>query len=96
MELGSPLINVTKFNSLNPNAVPITRSVSLGLIKKKSSQIIKMDSQKDAETDFEALIRKKELEVMQNDNIKRRTLSTVRLKDRLSERKLIDNKEGAE
>jgi hypothetical protein len=34
--------------------------------------------------------------VLDTDRVKRRTISSIRLKDRLSERKLVDNKEGAE
>lgn len=88
MELGSssPLINIKKFNSLqgNTNAYPISRSISLGIFKKMSSKYEKSDREKDAETDFESLVRKNELQVLDNDSSKRRTISSIRLKDRLS------------
>ena len=47
MEIGStsPLINIKKFSTLqsNSNPLPISRSISLGIFKKKSSRVEKLD-----------------------------------------------------
>jgi len=42
------------------------------------------------------MLREKELQILEKDNKQRRTFSSVKLNDRLSERKLINGQEGAE
>jgi hypothetical protein len=51
MDIGSasPLINIKKFNSLqsNANPLPMNRSISLNLFKKKSSKYEKIENEKE-------------------------------------------------
>ena len=70
------------------------RSISLSFLK--SSPLKKKKSEIDEKpTDFESMLREKELQILDRDNRQRKTFSSVKLNDRLSERKLINGQEGA-
>ena len=70
------------------------RSISLSFLK--NSPLKKKKSEIDEKpTDFESMLREKELQILDRDNRQRKTFSSVKLNDRLSERKLINGQEGA-
>lgn len=102
MKIGdpSPLINPKKFNNFEDTepkeSSPITRSISLGFLKRTSPYKKQKSDREDNNTDFESMLREKELQILESDNKKRRTFSSVRLNDRLSERKTFIGQEGAE
>lgn len=71
-------------------------SMSSSLIKLRPFKPIAKLDKEIPDGDFQKLLRRKELEVLDFDNIRRRTLSSIKLHDKLSLRGPFDNKQGAE
>ena len=93
MKIGQPMtiINPKKFNMTQEHekkqTQPLNRSISLNFLKKSPLKGVKSERE-EKDGDFETMLREKELQILNRDNIKRRTVSSIRLKDQLSQKKM--------